>query len=410
MNAKFPANPSPSTAQRLAEDPPPEPTAAPNIHTPHETLLQHLRPVGLRPADLAGLGVLLALAPPALGPDEPPPQLLRVTEVHRDSLTLHDGTQSHAARQLPALRTRLNSADDALAVGDWVLAARNAHGQWWVQERVPPRTQITRRVHAEGGRLQRAVIVSNVDTALLVMGLDGDHNPRRLARYLALARLAGVQPVVVLTKADLCPDEATLAARVDAVQRVLPPGVALLALNALGEAPRAALQPWLQAGQTLALLGSSGAGKSTLTNALATQALQCTGGTREGDGRGRHTTTARSLHRTPEGACIIDTPGLRALRLEADEAALTQSFGDVAALAPQCRFRNCRHEGEPGCAVAAALPPERVRGFHKLLREAQRDTMTALQRREQLAQWKARSRAARAHLAGKRGEGRGDER
>jgi ribosome biogenesis GTPase len=372
------------------------------LHGPSEHLLQQLHPIGLQARDLAALA---ALQPPPPTPGEPPPQLMRVTELQRDSLTLHDGTQQHPARQWPALRHRLAEADDALAVGDWVLATRNAHGQWWAAARLPPRTQIARRVNDDGGRPVRAVIVSNVDTAVLVMGLDADHNPRRMARYLALARLAGVLPVVVLTKADLCPDDRERAARVDAVRRLLPPGGDVVALNALGDEPRQALAPWLLPGQTLALLGSSGAGKSTLTNALTAQAAQRTGGTRQGDGRGRHTTTARSLHRTPEGACIIDTPGLRTLRLDADETALTQAFSDVATLAPQCRFRNCRHEGEPGCAVAAALEPARLRGFHKLVREAQRDTLTALQRREQVAQWKARSRAARANIAGKRGGG-----
>jgi ribosome biogenesis GTPase len=375
---------------------------APLFNTDH--LLTTLHPIGLQPADLAALATI---TPAATGADTTPPQLMRVTELQREGLTLHDGQQPHPARQLPALRHRLAASDDALAVGDWVLASCNVHGQWWVAERLPPRTQLARRVNDEGGRLVRAVIVSNVDTALLVMGLDADFNPRRLARYLALARLAGVLPVVVLTKADLCADEATRAASLAEVRRLLPPGGDVVAVNALGTEPRQALAPWLQPGQTLALLGSSGAGKSTLTNALTGHAGQLTGGTRHGDGRGRHTTTARSLHRTPEGACIIDTPGLRTLRLEADEAALTQAFDDVATLAPQCRFRNCRHEGEPGCAVAAVLAPERLRGFHKLVREAQRDTLTALQRREQVAQWKARSRASRVRLAGKRGDSGG---
>jgi ribosome biogenesis GTPase len=223
---------------------------------------------------------------------------------------------------------------------------------------------------------------------------------------------------VVLSKADLCADA---DARLRQVQALLPAGAAAVALNALGDEARVQLAPWLDAGQTLVLLGSSGAGKSTLTNALAHPASaphqplaglpaagaqrsqQVTGANRAGDGRGRHTTTARSLHVTPEGACIVDTPGLRTLRLDGDAQALGAAFDDVATLALQCRFRDCRHEDEPGCAVRAGVPGERLRNFHKLLREAQRDTLTALQRKAQVAQWKARGRAARVRMKAKRG-------
>lgn len=370
----------------------------------------------------------------------------RVTEIQRETLTLHDGRSETPARPLPALRHALAATDDALAVGDWVLAAPDAHGGWWVHQRLPPAGQLARRVGGEGGGTQRAVIVANVDTALLVMGLDHDFNLRRLERYLVLARGAGVTPVVVLTKADLADGSGAamaepgtagadggaqapgapggvdaVAARLRAVQALLPPHGAVVAVNTLAEdgaAARRALAPWLQRGQTLALLGSSGAGKSTLTNALTRRdagdgghdgapagAAQATGGTRAGDGRGRHTTTARSLHLTPQGACLVDTPGLRALRPDTDEGSVEAAFDDVARWAAQCRFRDCRHEGEPGCAVAGAVAPERLRSFHKLQREARRDTLTPLQKQAQVAQWKARSRAVRRHLAGKRGQG-----
>jgi ribosome biogenesis GTPase / thiamine phosphate phosphatase len=174
-------------------------------------------------------------------------------------------------------------------------------------------------------------------------------------------------------------------------------------VNALGDEPAAALAPWLQTGQTLVLLGSSGAGKSTLTNALTQTQVQLIGGNREGDGRGRHTTTARSLHVIPGGACIIDTPGLRTLRLDGEADALNLAFGDVAALALQCRFRDCQHAQEPGCAVRVGVPPERLRNYQKLLREARRDTLTALERKAQVSQWKARGRAAKVRMDAKRG-------
>lgn len=330
----------------------------------------------------------------------PGTRLMRVTEVQRDALHLHDGEREYPARALPGLLQALAAQADALAVGDWVLAERNVHGQWWAQRRLPPVTQIARRLHDGRDKVTRTVIVSNVDTALLVMGLDHDFNARRLERYLALARLAGVSAVVVLTKADLCVDP---AARLRSVQAMLPPDTVAVALNALGDEPRRLLMPWLSAGSTLVVLGSSGAGKSTLTNALLHADVQLTGASRLGDGRGRHTTTARSLHVTPEGACIIDTPGLRTLRLDAESGDVEAVFDDIARLASQCRFRDCRHEGEPGCAVQGRVQPERLRNFHKLLRETSRDTMTALQRKAEVAQWKQRGRLAKAVERAKRG-------
>ncbi|MEN9628421.1 MAG: hypothetical protein RJA10_1648, partial [Pseudomonadota bacterium] len=260
--------------------------------------------------------------------------------------------------------------------------------------------QIARRLHDGRDKVTRTVIVSTVDTVLLVMGLDHDFNERRLERYLALARLAGVSSVVVLTKADLCPDP---AARLRSVQALLPPDTAAVALNALGDEPRRRLQPWLIEGSTLVVLGSSGAGKSTLTNALLEVPVQLTGAARVGDGRGRHTTTARSLHVTPEGACIVDTPGLRTLRLDAESGEIGSVFDDISQLALRCRFRDCQHDGEPGCAVQGAVPAERLRNFHNLLREAGRDSMSALQRKAQVTQWKQRGRLAKAVSQAKRG-------
>jgi ribosome biogenesis GTPase len=336
-------------------------------------------------------------------PTEPGHALMRVTEVQREGLLLHDGTHEHAARPLPALVQGLLAARDALAVGDWVLARRNEYREWWVHERLPPTTQLARRLHDGRDKVTRAVIVSNVDTVLLAMGLDHDYNLRRLERYLALVRLAGVGAVVVLTKADLC---AVAAERVREVQAAMPPDVAVLAVNALGAEPQAALAPWLEAGRTLVLLGSSGVGKSTLTNALLGAQVQDTGGVRKGDARGRHTTTSRSLHVLPGGACLIDTPGLRTLRLDSEAGAVGGVFEDVGALALQCRFRDCRHDGEPGCAVRDGVPAERLKSFHKLLRESQRDQMSFLERRQQVSAWKARGRAAHARMKAKRGDDR----
>jgi ribosome biogenesis GTPase len=161
------------------------------------------------------------------------------------------------------------------------------------------------------------------------------------------------------------------------------------------------LAPWLDAGRTLVLLGSSGAGKSTLTNTLLGRTVQATGAVREHDSRGRHTTTSRSLFRLPGGACLVDTPGLRSLHPDVDESTLAASFGDVDALAAACRFRDCAHRDEPGCAVRAGVDPDRLRNYHKLLRDARRDTISALERQRQVGEWKARSKAAKASMRAK---------
>jgi ribosome biogenesis GTPase len=348
-----------------------------------------------------------ATAPAAAqaAPTVPPRRaLMRVAQVQREGVSLHDGQHEHAARLLPPLRQALAEEGDAIAVGDWVFALHNSYGEWWVDERLPPANQLARRLHDGRDKVERVVIVSNVDTAMLVMGLDHDYNLRRLERYIALVRLAGVTPLVVLTKADLCGDT---PARLAAAQALLPPGAVAVALDALadsGKAPLRELAPWLGSGQTAVMLGSSGAGKSTLTNALVGNSVQLTGANRGGDNRGRHTTTARTMHRAACGGCIIDTPGLRTLRLDGDADALAQVFDDIAERAAACRFRDCRHEGEPGCAVRGAVPEERLRNWAKLQRETRRDTQTALQRKAQLSVWKARARGARARLQAKRGE------
>lgn len=335
------------------------------------------------------------------GPNDPC-SLQRVVAVHRDAVELHDGHGEVAARVHPRLLRTLAAEAAALAVGDWVWATPDPYTGLWVDRRVPPVTQLARRDAA--GATQ--VLVSNVGTALLVMGLDGDFNPRRLERYLALVRAAGVAAAVVLTKADLAAAVAAATERRVALLRErLPPEVGIVAVDATDARSCDVLADWLGRGSTLALLGSSGAGKSTLTNTLARAVVQATGPISAATGRGRHTTTGRSLHLLPGGACIVDTPGLRTLRLDLDDAAVAGSFDDIASLAARCRFTDCRHAGEPGCAVQAGVDADRLRNYHKLLREAARDTMTPVDRQRQLADWKARTKAGRARLRMKRGDG-----
>ena len=353
---------------------------------------------------LSSLGLTPALAQRAAGlagPEGLNLNLLRVTEVHRESVRLHGSATERNARPLPRLVRSLADDGTALAVGDWVLAADDAHRQTWVQERVPPSSHIARR----DGDGRRHPVVSNVDTALLVMGLDDDFNPRRLERYLALVHGDAIVPVVVLTKRDVAaPTSEALDSRLDALRGRIPAHVDVVAVNATHASAAEALGCYLARGQTLVLLGSSGAGKSTLTNTLLGAVVQDTGAVRAHDSRGKHTTTSRSLHRVPGGACVIDTPGLRTLRPDVDEAALAGSFADVETLAGRCRFRDCRHANEPGCAVRDGVEADRLRNYLKLLREARRDTLTALDRQRQLAEWKVRGRATRARMKVKRGE------
>jgi ribosome biogenesis GTPase len=323
---------------------------------------------------------------------------MRITAVHRSSLELSDGADVRAARALPRL---LRSGADALAVGDWVLAAVDAAGDLWVRDQIAPTSRICRRdgdgsVHA---------IVSNVDRALIVMGLDDDFNLRRLERYLALVTASGVRPLIVLSKADIAARDPTR--RDDLLAqfgRRLPAGLDVIAVDATDPRSAAAFADLDRAGQTLVVLGSSGAGKSTLTNTLLGAAVQDTGAVRSHDGRGMHTTTARSLHRLRGGGCIVDTPGLRTLRPDADDDALLASFADVATLASRCRFRDCAHQGEPGCAVRDGVDPDRLHNFQKLLREHRRDALSWVERRQQVSAWKSRGKEARVRMRMKRGE------
>ena len=354
-----------------------------------------LRTLGLTPA-LAQLATGLAFAQDAVNL-----QLMRVTEVHRETVRLHDGDTEHSARPQQRLVRRLVDEETALAVGDWVLAHTDAHAQVWVHELIPPLSHINRR----DGDGRRHPVVSNVDTALLVMGLDDDFNPRRMERYLALVHAGDVTPVIVLTKADVASrTPGLLETRIAALEARLPGRIDMLAVDGTDPATAQRLAAWLTAGQTLVVLGSSGAGKSTLTNNLLGANVQDTGAVREHDSRGKHTTTSRSLHRLPGGACVIDTPGLRTLRPDVDEATLAATFEDIESLAVQCRFRDCRHGDEPGCAVRDGVDSDRLRNYHKLLREVRRDSLTPLQRQQQVGVWKQRAKAYRARTRSEGGE------
>jgi ribosome biogenesis GTPase len=253
--------------------------------------------------------------------------------------------------------------------GDWVaIAARPAERAATIHAVLPRRTAFVRRAADTTQDVQ--VVAANVDVAFLVAALSGDFNLRRVERYLAAARESGAQPVVLLTKADLVDDVGSALAAARSVAGDAP----TLAVSAQTGQGMEALTAWLAPGVTCALVGSSGAGKSTLVNALAGRELMATGAVREDDARGRHTTTYRELVRLPCGALALDTPGMRELGLLDAESGVSSTFEDIEALAARCRFRDCRHGDEPGCAVRAAieageLDPGRWRGFDKLRRE-----------------------------------------
>lgn len=276
-------------------------------------------------------------------------RLARVVEQHRSGYRVDDG-QSEFAVQSPAAWIRAGfPPQDRAAVGDWVALAADED----LIVRCLPRFSVLKRA-AAGEHYKQQLIATNVDVVLIVSGLDRDFNPRRLERYLVLTRGSGAQPVFVLTKADQAGAELAQAAT-DLVQHLADTGAVVMTVNAKDPSTRERLSPWLHVGRTAVLVGSSGAGKSTLTNTLLGEERQRTALVRETDSRGRHTTTHRSLLRLDSGACLIDTPGMRELKLTGEESLDRSGFDLIESLATQCRFRDCKHEREPGCAVQAGL-------------------------------------------------------
>jgi len=268
-------------------------------------------------------------------------------------------------------------------VGDWLLIDP-ARGQ--ILRLLERRSLLKRMSVSRSGELQ--LIAANVDVMFLVSSCNEEFNLSRMERYLSLALDAGVQPVVVLTKMDLTDDpeayrQSTLSIRRDLVVELV---------NALEPASLETLRPWISRGQTVSLLGSSGVGKSTLINTLLGVLVQATGAIREDDGKGRHTTTHRSLHLLPGGGIVLDSPGMRELGIADAEAGVASMFEDIESLAERCRFSDCVHESEPGCAVraameAGALDERRLESYRKLKREELYNTETIAERHARVRQF-----------------------
>ena len=307
------------------------------------------------------------------------------------------------ARVSGRLRHHAATRAEFPAVGDWVVFDTAADdGTARIRGVLPRSSRFSRR--AAGDRTEEQVVAANIDVVFLVGGLDGDFNPRRIERYLLVAWESGATPVVVLNKADLVTDPGE---HVDAV-RSIAPGVDVHAVTCTEPATLLALRAYLGEGRTGALLGSSGVGKSTIVNRLVGFDLLATRDVRVADSRGRHTSTSRQLVRLPEHGILIDTPGMRELQLWETGDAAAGTFADISTLGEQCRFRDCQHRREPGCAVAAAvqageLSAHRLASFHKLQSEQEYQHRQQDQRAQIVQKRRTRTlmKSVRKHLKDK---------
>lgn len=280
----------------------------------------------------------------------------RVIAQHRSYAEIYTDkgrTQLPYTSQMPPITT-----------GDWVLL----DGQGVFRRLLERRSCFSRK--ASGPAVSEQLVAANIDTVFIVAAMNDDFSLNRIERYLVLTKEAGADAVVVLTKKDLCEDYVMFLNLVQA----LSPSLVVEAVNSLDVNSAICLKPWCRPGSTVALLGSSGVGKSTLINTLLGQAVQNTAEARESDSKGRHTTTSRTLHFLNDGGVLLDTPGMRELQMVESETGLKETFAEIADLEAKCRFSDCQHKSEPGCAVQAAiinlqLDPRRLANYQKLKRE-----------------------------------------
>ncbi|NEQ47742.1 MAG: ribosome small subunit-dependent GTPase A [Leptolyngbya sp. SIOISBB] len=295
----------------------------------------------------------------------------RVVSEQRGAYQVQTATAALTAQITGQFRHRAADPSMLPAVGDWVaIELHRGHTLATIHQILPRTSQFVRK--AAGTLTVGQVVAANVDTVFLMSGLDGDFNLRRIERYLVTAWDSGAKPVIVLNKADLCEDLEGVVAQVEAIAA----GVPIHTISAAIGQGLAVLDAYLQPGKTVALIGSSGVGKSTLTNYLLGHQHQAIQAVRDDDSRGRHTTSHRQLLPLPSGALLIDTPGMRELQLWQTGTGLQETFTDIVDLAEDCKFSDCQHAQEPGCAVQAAiamgqLSAKRLQSYQKLQREQQ---------------------------------------
>ncbi len=299
---------------------------------------------------------------------------VRVMAVHRGGL---DAAGPSYEGLIPPFTENPDDDEAVATVGDWLLIEPESFRPQRLLDR---KSLFKRRAPGTDRRVQ--LIAANVDTLLIVSSCNQDFNEARLERYLALAREADVMPIVVLTKADLADNAGDFASTAG---RMLP-GLLVEAVNALDPDDVACLEAWCGQGQTVALVGSSGVGKTTLVNTLLGSGTLATQGIREDDAKGRHTTTGRALHHLPAGGWLVDTPGMRELQLTDARDGVDEVFADVVEIAAECRFSDCQHGSEPGCAIQTAiadgsLNAERLRRWQKLAAEEAFNSSTLAERR-----------------------------
>ena len=304
-------------------------------------------------------------------------RVARVIEVQRSLLTIFNGDEERSIQLGSSWHNA--PADERPTVGDWVVLDHNSQRI----ERVLERKSVFRRI-AAGDRTEIQLIAANIDILFVITSCNEEFKESRLERYLALAVEAGVMPVVVFTKTDLTEDSDSYVKRV----RKLNPDLPVELVNALDRSTFTGVEAWIERGSTIALVGSSGVGKSTLLNSLAGKTVAATSTIREDDKKGRHTTTHRALYRLPNGGLVIDVPGIRELKIAEVDEALATVFDDIEAMSSHCRFKDCRHESEPDCAVRNAiangeLEERRLHNYRKLISENARNSASLAEKRSQ---------------------------
>lgn len=313
----------------------------------------------------------------------------RVLVEHKHLYRISDGENEYIAEPTGKFRFNAQSKNDFPAVGDFVVFEKTEDNKALISEVLPRFSSFSRQ--SAGLKTEEQIIAANIDYVFIVMALNGDFNSRRLERYVTLAYESGALPLIVLTKKDLSD---SVEEKIQEVENVAY-GVPIFAINGLTSDGIEEMKPYLQSGTTITLVGSSGVGKSTLINAFSGEDLQKTQGVRESDDRGKHTTTHRELFFLPSGAMVIDTPGMRELKMWSSEESISTTFQDIEELVKKCKFSDCTHLSEPNCAIKRAieegnLQSERFENYKKLQREIayNKRRQNALLQKAEKEKWK----------------------